>query len=358
MKLKRVLCLLSLGVTLLFAVACTTSTPPQIPNTRHLTVGVGAPIPEAAEFFVSPLPEGIRAVYTEEYVFTQTGDYRISIALLDEKGRELERVDADFSLVTDREPPVMNGVRDISVCIGEGISYRGGVTLSDNCHGEVCLSIDSSAVDPTIEGAYPVTYTATDAAGNVAVKQITVYIYRESVSLDMLNAMLDPIIAEHVPTAGSIEQQVRAVYDYVYFSISYDPDSDKSDWVRAAYEGLRTGEGDCYTYFALSKAFFERLGIQNLDLKRTEGIVDERHYWSMVNIGTEAVPRWYHFDATRLSGIQHSGCLLTDLQVQAYTKQRTDEMGNGNYFYAYHVSAYPASDERIITQTPTLEPYY
>ncbi len=358
MKLRRALCLLTLGAVFLFAVACVTAAPPQIPGTRHLTVGVGAPLPEAVEFFVSPLPSGVRAEYAEEYVFSTTGDYRISINLFDENERELDRVEVDFTLVIDREPPVMKGVSDISVCIGEGISYRGGVTLSDNCHGEVRLEVNSSAVDPTAEGAYPVIYTATDAVGNVAVEQITVYIYREAVSLDMLNAMLDSVIADHIPTAGSLEQQVRAVYDYVYYSISYDPYSDKSDWVRAAYEGLRTGKGDCYTYFALSKALFERLEIENLDLKRTEGIVDERHYWSMVNIGTEAEPRWYHFDATRLSGIQHSGCLLTDLQVQAYTKQRTDEMGNGNYFYAYNVSGYPASDERIITPTPSLEPYY
>lgn len=359
MKIKNliwaaVLCMLLLSM----AVSCMTVTPPQIPAVRSLTVGVGAQIPEAEVFFTAPLPSGVRAVYAEEYSFTHTGKYRIAIDLLDANGKRIERVETDFSLVTDNEPPVMQGVGDISICIGDGISYRSGVTLSDNCYGEVRLQIDSSAVDSSTEGVYPVTYVATDAVGNRTEKQVFVYVYRESVSEEMLYALLDPIIADHIPRGAGVEQQVRAVYDYVYYSISYDPYSDKSDWVRAAYEGLRSGEGDCYTYFALSKAFFERLGIENIDIRRTEGIVDERHYWSMVNLGSESAPRWYHFDATRLSGIQHSGCLLTDLQVQAYTKQRTDENGVGNYFYVYDVTKYPASDNRIITSTPSLEPYY
>jgi hypothetical protein len=208
------------------------------------------------------------------------------------------------------------------------------------------------------EGVYPVTYTATDAAGNSSTVEISVYVSRERVTLDDLFAMLDPIIASRIPTSGSAEMQAREVYTYVYNHIDYDSYSDKSDWVRAAYEGLRTGKGDCYTYFALSKAFFERLGIQNMNIQRTSGIVDERHYWNFINIGTADSPRWYHFDACRLSGIQHSGCLLTDLQVDAYTRQRVDENGIKNYFYAYNRSDYPKSADQIITDTPTLEPYY
>jgi len=358
MKIKPILCATALGLILLLSVSCINVSAPQIPEVRSLTVGVGAPIPKAEDFFRSPLPSGVRAVYAEEYSFAQTGTYRLKIDLLDVNDKRIDCVEVDFALVIDREPPVMQGVGDLSVCIGDGISYRGGVTVSDNCFGEVRLEIDSSAVDPTAEGIYPVTYTATDAVGNFVEKSVFVYVYRESVNEEMLYALLDPIISAHIPDGASTEAQVRAIYDYVYYSISYDPYSDKSDWVRAAYEGLRSGEGDCYTYFAISKAFFERLGIENVDIRRTEGIVDERHYWSMVNIGSESSPRWYHFDATRLSGIQHSGCLLTDQQVQAYTKQRTDENGVGNYFYVYDSTKYPKSDSQIITSTPSLEPYY
>jgi hypothetical protein len=174
----------------------------------------------------------------------------------------------------------------------------------------------------------------------------------------MLFTALDPVIQKNIPTAGSIEMQVRAIYNYVNVHINYTSYSDKSDWIRAAYDGLRKGEGDCFTYFALSKAFFERLEIENMDVQRAQGLVQERHYWNFVNIGTVENPAWYHFDACRLLGAQHVGCLLTDIQVGAYTKLRVDDAGETNYFYAYDHSKYPASATEIITPTPSLEPYY
>ena len=258
----------------------------------------------------------------------------------------------------DEEPPEIVGAKDLSALVGDGVSYRSGVTVRDNCDGAVTLTVDSSQVDNTTEGSYPVIYTATDAAGNASVVEIRVYFYLEQVTEAMLYTEIDRIIAERIPSYLSREQQVREVYDYVYYHISYSDSSDKSDWVRAAYEGIRTGQGDCYTYFALSKAFFARLGIENMDIQRTAGIVEERHYWNFVNVGTTQNPLWYHYDATRLSGIQHSGCLLTDLQVQAYTKQRVDSDGQGNYFYVYDTTKYPESAATIITDTPALEGYY
>ncbi len=351
-------CLLAFCLLCLLAVtACVTQPNTPLPQIRELTYGVGAPLPQAEDFFAAALPDGYRAEFADEYSFSHTGSYSIRILVSDSRGKKIE-FETEFTLVIDHEPPEISGLHDLSVYIGDGVSYRSGVTVSDNCDGEIKLFVDSYAVDLSQEGSYPVFYTAVDAAGNQTVKEITVYVYREAVTEEMLYALLDPIIANNIPTYASTEEQVRAVYDYVYYSISYDPVSDKSDWVRAAYEGLRSGEGDCFTYFALSKAFFERLGIENIDVKRSEGIVDERHYWSMVNIGSKAAPQWYHFDATRLSGIQHSGCLLTDLQVQAYTRQRYDGQGINGYFYAYDQTKYPASADRIITPTPSLEPYY
>jgi hypothetical protein len=234
--------------------------------------------------------------------------------------------------------------------VGDGISYRSGVTVSDNCDGKVILDIDSSAVDNMTEGVYPVTYMATDAAGNSSTVEISVYVYRERVTLDDLFAMLDPIIASRIPTSGSAEMQAREVYTYVYNHIDYDSYSDKSDWVRAAYEGLRTGKGDCYTYFALSKAFFERLGIQNMNIQRTSGIVDERHYWNFINIGTADSPRWYHFDACHLNDIGRPwGFLMTDDQLILYSDQRENANGISGYFYAYNTAAYPRTSTEVIT---------
>ncbi|MBR2927060.1 MAG: transglutaminase domain-containing protein [Clostridia bacterium] len=319
---------------------------------RPLCWAVGAPMPEASDF-ATALPEGVTVRYAQQYSFSSVGEYTLKLIVTDQKGREFEQA-VSFTLVFDKTPPALVGVKDLVTYVGEGISYREGVSVSDNCDGEIVLQIDSSHVNLRQEGAYPVTYTAIDAAGNYAVASVTAYVYSEKIDTSRLYAMLDSIIAQHIPSGGTTEQKVRAVYRYVYDNIAYSATSDKSDWVRAAYDGLRTGVGDCFTYYALSKAFFERLGIENMGIERTPGLTDERHYWNLVNLGTKEAPAWYHFDATHLRGVQHSGCLLTDAQVDAYTRMRVDENGVGNYFYAYDKSAYPASATKILTPTPSL----
>ena len=320
----KILLLIFATCLLLGLCACQTGDRAEI-RTRDLTWGVGAPLPLAKDFLESA-PDGYSARFAQTPQFSRVGEYDLTIIVSDPRGKESE-YQVKFTLIHDQEPPKMSGVEDISVYVGDGISYRSGVALTDNCDGALTLTVDSSSVNAQQEGVYPVTYTAIDAAGNTSKKQIMVYVYREKVSEEMLYTLLDPIIAQHISVGANREQLVRDVYSYVYYSIDYDAYSDKSDWVRSAYEGLRSGEGDCFTYFAISKAFFRRLGIESMDIQRTPGLVDERHYWNLVNIGTAASPRWYHFDATQLSGSQHSGCLLTDLQVQAYTRQREDQNG-------------------------------
>ncbi len=320
---------------------------------RSLTMGVGAALPDA-EDFVSQIPEGWTVRFAKDYYRSiySMGEHSLTLIATDTKGRECE-FSVKLKLIKDNESPVILGVGDLSACLGDGIAYRAGITVSDNCDGKVTLTVDSSAVKTTVEGSYPVTYTATDAVGNTSTVTVILYLYKERVTEEMLFAKVDEIIQlRQIPTTGSLEMQVREVYDYVYYNIDYVAHSNKTDWVRAAYEGLRTGQGDCYTYFAVSKAFFERLQIENMDIQRTPGIVDERHYWNFVNIGNAASPRWYHFDACQLRGATHSGCLLTDAQVKEYTAYRVYENGVSGYFYAYDATRYPASHTTVITETP------
>ncbi len=320
-----------------------------------LTYPVGAEMPLASDFVLSA-PEGATFRFARTYSFPNTGTYSVEIIMTDARGRETT-YSTSFSLVLDIIPPVLQGVKDLSVAIGEGVSYRAGVTVTDNCAGETVLSVDTSRVDLKKPGTYPVTYRAVDVSGNVTERTVTLYVYERSVSLEELNAMIDAQISTLGLSSMGREAQIRKIYEYVS-AITYTATSDKSSWIRAAYEGMRTNSGDCYTYFALSKAFFERLGIQSMDIERTPGIVDERHYWNYVNLGSAEAPSWYHFDACPVSDKRRaSGCLLTDAQVGAYTRIR--DFGNGvtGYFYAYNASGYPASATAILTPIPALEPY-
>ena len=138
------------------------------------------------------------------------------------------------------------------------------------------------------------------------------------------------------------EAKLREVYRYIRTHIAYVSDSDKSDWMRAAYDTLFvTGSGDCFDFFAAAKIFLIRLGVDYYEIQRSPGVTADTHYWLLVNIGPADAPRWYHYDCTRLRDDYITDCLLTDKQLRAYTRVRPG-------FYSYDASAYPASSTVII----------
>jgi transglutaminase-like putative cysteine protease len=195
-----------------------------------------------------------------------------------------------------------------------------------------------------------VTYTATDESGNSASASATVIVGTKEVTDDMLYTEIDKVIAQIIKPEMNTEAKVRAIYAYVQDSINYASTAKTDDFVYAAYMALfSSGTGDCYSYFAASKAFFERLGIENIDMKRTEGAAVGDHFWNLVNIGTKDAPKWYHYDANPISGqYSVSGCLLTDAQVAAYDTWR------GEGYRKYDSMGIPASAAEIVTDIPEL----
>ncbi len=326
--------------------------PEDFPEVRDLTWAIATPLPEAADFWASIPEHGYTIRFAEDYEFLRAGTYPLELILADEKGNELTRT-ANFTLVTDTTPPTLDGVKDLLVSLGDGVSYRAGVTVTDNCDGPVMLTVDSSEVNLGLVGIYSVTYTATDAAGNTTTRRISLTVTDYEVTEEALNLLLDEALATIVTPAMTTEEMVRAVYYFVYDHVSYSSTSDKSDWKRAAYDGLTQKEGDCFTYFALCKAFFERLEIENIDLCRSDAEAiraNERHYWSLVNIGTEASPRWYHLDATHLFDRKKPwGLLMTDAQLAEYTAERIATNGADHYFYVFDSTNIPSTPTTQIT---------
>lgn len=321
---------------------------------RPLLWGLGTNSPKPEEFFteISDATE-VTVELLSQNDYTAMTSYPIELQLTDAAGNTT-RYETTVTLVKDTTPPTVT-VNELSGCIGYGIVYSKGVTATDDCCGELTVRWDSSKVDTDTAGQYPVYYTVTDASGNETRVESTIYIYEEEITLEMLQVRIDLIIDSIIQPSMSKEERVRAVYRYVYDHISYSGTSDKSDWVREAYQVLQTGSGDCFSYFALAKAFFLQLGIENLDIQRTTGLTPDRHYWNMVNIGTSEAPRWYYFDATHLNsldtGVTFEGSLLTEKQIAAYNKVRA-------HFYTFDHEGYPQAATEIITKTPDLEPYY
>ncbi len=251
--------------------------------------------------------------------------------------------------VVDTTAPVIE-VGEIRVNIGDGIAWKKQANVTDNSDGTIDIKVDSSAVNTSAEGTYTVTYTATDESGNSSTATATVIVGTKEVTEDMLYAEIDKIIAQIIKPEMNTEAKVRTVYAYVQDSINYASTAKTDDFVYAAYMALfSSGTGDCYSYFAASKAFFERLSIENVDMKRTEGAAVGDHFWNLVNIGTKDAPKWYHYDANPISGqYSVSGCLLTDAQIETYDTWR------GEGYRKYDKTGIPASSSEIITDIPEL----
>ncbi len=322
-------------------------------TTKHVYYARGVGKPDALHF-INTIKEAdeYTAYFTSDLPdLSVIGDYDISFRVKDASGNRSEELHSILTVVEDTTPPTFDVVPELSGNIGSAIAYRKGLVVTDNCGGEVQIEVDASAVNPNAVGDYPVRYTATDASGNVSHAETVIHIYENQISEELLDARVDEIIATIITPGMTKEQQLRAVYDYVYNHISYTADSDKSDWVRAAYDSLFvTGAGDCFNYYAASIAFCRRLGIDYRKIQRTPGAADGTHYWILVNIGTAEEPRWYHFDCTHIAVYGHSSCLLTDRQIRAFNRLRAG-------FYAYDASQYPASDDVIITPTPHLDKF-
>ena len=266
----------------------------------------------------------------------------------------------------DDEAPVIEGTKgDVyTVEIGTKLQFRNMVTVTDNEDDNCELKWDDSTVDAKKVGTYEVKYTATDKSGNKSEYILTIRVVEPSFSNKELFDIVAKLAKER-PEIGytkedakkkgySKEKIVRDIYDFVN-----DPDEDvaskaniwfgdewsncpaqvaqhgqptregwKTDWEEEAYLCLTSDrmKGDCYTYYAVSKAFFEYFEIDNVGIQRSvesELVEDGTHYWNIVNIGTVANPKWYYFDGTRYAGsfsAADDSCLLTESQLLSYSK--------------------------------------
>ncbi len=327
----------------------------QIEPLRDAVVATNAPLPDAAAFLPAELVDtltqrGISVRYAEPPSPDALGEQTADLVLCAQNG-QMRTLSVSYRGIYDNVPPIVTGLRDRSALCGEGVVLRDGVAASDNCLGEVSLTVDASAIDHTREGVYEVQYIVTDRAGNTATYSSPVYIYAAAVTEAQLMEEIDALLARMLSPNMSREDICRSIYASVQASLYYIADTDKSDWVRAAYTSLFvSGNGDCFSYFAATKALLQGAGIPYREIKRSEGYTEDTHYWLIVNIAEDGeAPRWYYFDTTELrqDDYNHSGCLLTAEQVWAYNRVRP-------YFYQHDDSLLPSIATKIITPTPAL----
>ena len=267
------------------------------------------------------------------------GTYDVTYTAEDAAGNQTQ-LTTTVTVVKDEVAPQLLGVRPLSVFIGSTISYRSNVIVQDDVDENPSLSIDSTQVDLTTPGTYTVIYTAKDGAGNVSTMETTITVSESSKDVAdqaTIYAAADEVLKKITKSDMTDERKVRAIYTWVLNNCWYSSDCDKTDWMQAAYQMLDKGYGDCFGFYAVCRLLFERLGLPNLSIQRSEGTSrNTTHYWSMVSI--DGGETYYHFDSCPHPRPAHNMCLVTDATLEWFNTQCKD-------YYVYDKSMYPATPE-------------
>lgn len=272
---------------------------------------------------------------------TREGDYVLTYIGRDKTGNETT-VTVVMTVIEDNEAPTIMGVNPISLYEGSTVAYRSGVLVVDDKDEKPVLTVDSTGVDLSKPGTYEVIYKATDAAGNestftttVTVKEKSGNYVEEQVILDMVDDILDDIITEDM----TVKEKVQKIYRWVKGNCSYVNHSDKTDSLQAAYKMIKTRQGDCFSYYSISKVMMDRLGIPNITVIRSKDSPRRTtHFWSMVSV--DGGETWYHYDATPQGKVYRNNnfCLVTDAFIDGY-----NELAPGYYM----------RDQELYPRTPT-----
>ncbi len=300
--------------------------PPEV-EVKDVEAWAGAQLD--AQVFVASSNDAteLKFEFINEPDYSFIGTQSVGIRVTDAGGNSVEKT-ANLTLKEDKEPPVISGVQDIEVYLGNAVSYKNGVTVSDNSGEDIELTVDNSQVNLNAVGTYPVTYTAKDKSGNETSQTVNLTVKEvQTFSMEEVNNLCDQVLADIVSDGMSSRDKLSAIYNWVNNNVVYINTSDKSDWKTAAYEGLSNNKGDCFVFASVSKALLTRVGISNRDIQKIPS--NNRHYWNLVDIGEG----WYHFDACPRDG-DPSLCYITTDELLAYSN------ANGRT-HNYDQSAYP-----------------
>ena len=275
--------------------------------------------------------------YSIEYAYlpdmSMGGHFDVKVIVRDSSGNETD-IFVPFDVTHDTVAPVITGAEDKEAFIGDTISYRDGVTVSDDIDPIPVFTIDSSQVNLKAEGTYPVTYTATDFTGNTTTVTVNItlkikpdgYVDPEVV-YEKAREVLDQITT---PDMTDLEKALQITY-WCRWQIHYGNRSVSTSWTAAAYQGLTQRTGRCYTYAMSARALFDVAGIENMIVKR-EKYGRSAHYWNYIKIDGQ----WYHCDSTP----RHS----YSSYIFCYTTKELQDFRVNNYNgYYFTVDNYPKS---------------
>ncbi len=246
--------------------------------------------------------------------------------------------ETEATTAADTVPPVIEGVKELTVEVNSSISYKMDITVTDDRDPEPKLSVDNTAVDLRIEGDYPVVYYAEDADGNISAAETVVHVVKPTVDPDNeaeMRQLARDAVAECVSEDMSELEKLYNIFWYIKYNMKYVNESDKSNWVAEAIRGFYECYGDCFTYYSVARAMLDEAGFKTVDITRLGG--ETQHFWSMVCYNGE----WYHFDTCPRSA-EHGKYWYCFMRTDEEVEQFTEDWGEG-YYYVYEKSLAPES---------------
>lgn len=293
-------------------------------KTQEVTVFSGQEV--SAEDFIAEIIDvtDTTVAFADEIDTVTEGEREVTLQVQD-MGKNVTTEKATLIVRVDKEPPVIEGVSDLSVPQGSGISYKKGVTVTDNLDEKVKLEIDNSQVNLDVAGTYEVIYSATDSAGNSTTVTATVTVERPTIdnaTQESVNKVADEILASILTDDMTLYQKAEKIYWWCHESIAYADGTPKENPVKGAYRGLVNRKGDCYTYAMTAKILLTQAGITNMDIERIPS-GNSMHYWNIIDIGEG----WHHFDTCRRAD-GTTFFYKTDPEIKAYS-----DTHNGTHNY-------------------------
>ncbi len=289
-------------------------------------------LPEAKAFCASIADAtGVTVTYEAEPDVSEAHTVTVPLLAVDAGGNET-RARGTLTVIPDTEPPVFSGVYTLYVKEGETVSYRKNVKATDNADGDVRVTVDASRVNVNVCGTYYVTYSAVDSAGNEA--KATARVIVSGVNQTSVDAYCDEILRYIVTKNMTPRAKAEAIYNWCVKNIRYTTATSHlmGQFVPAAYSGLTTHGGNCYTYYAVASALLTRAGIENQMIYRNS--VKSPHYWNLIKIGGA----WYHMDTCPQPKKNEARIFMkTDADLAAYNRR---EIAG---YYSFDRTLFPAT---------------
>ena len=291
------------------------TTPPEGEAVTQELFSVG-PVPEASKC-VTNIKDmtPVTVTWAEVPDISTGGDFTASAKLTDAAGNETI-VPVPLKVTRDSVAPVIQGTRDITIILGESISYRTGITVSDNYDKEPKLDIDTSGVQLSKAGDYQAVYKATDFTGNKTEVTINVKIkpkpknYVEpEVVYKQAKEILDTIIT---PGMTDMEKALQIVW-WCRYNIRFNLRIKPKSWTEGAYNAFKERRGNCLSTASCVKAMLDVCGIENMFVTRWPYRV-AKHYWNYVKIDGQ----WYHCDATWRQNYESYFFMYTTKELLAF----------------------------------------